>query len=310
MSGTDQRAEVLRESTRLEEGARIVQTDLGTVLVAVATVALPEKASAAESFAEAAAAALIEARAESALFLAGEYSGTKESGSDSSSADGKRVRDWWIKTHAASVAKARLTSGEPIECTRTEGGARVVVAWGLAQSAAADARLDEESLGSIAEAALAAPDIPRCDIRWLKDADGREGVRMMVAIFPDGPLGPCTKGAAGGGCNCVSCRRKVLELKLQRTIAEWSRDGDVGVAQTLTRVSKRTETVAKDGTVALQRFSERHVDTKTKASVGAVIPPDYFAKSTFVYRHADARSVGVAFVPIGAVPAPSKGGGS
>jgi len=309
-AGEDQREQVRREVADLDEGARIVETDRGAVLVATATVALSEKSmSPAEAFAHAAAAALIEARAEGALFLAGEYSGTKESGRDAVSANGKEVLESWIKTHAASTAKARLTSGEPIECSRAEGGARVVVAWGLARSTKTAERYDEQSLGSLADEALAASERPSCDLRWITDADGREGLCVVIAIFPDGPLGACAKGAAGGGCTCVSCRKRVLDLKVQRTVAEWSREGDVGVARTLTRVSKRTQTLAKDGTAALQRFSERHATSKSKTTVSAVIPPDFFAKSTFAYRHADGRSVCVGFVPIGAVPAAAKDGG-
>ena len=215
MGSRDQREQVLREVVGLAEGARIVETDRGAVLAATATVALREGSTTpADAFAHAAAAALIEARAEAALFLAGEYSGSKESGRDVVSANGKSVLESWIKTHAASTAKSRLTSGEPIECSRIEGGARVVVAWGLSRSVETTERFDEQSLGSLADDALAASEQPSCDLRWLTDADGREGLRVLVAIFPQRPLGACTKDAAGGSCACASCRRRVLDLKV------------------------------------------------------------------------------------------------
>ena len=311
MGAKDQREQVRHEVSGLVKGARIVETDLGAVLVATATVALPKQSTTpAEAFAHAAAVALIEARAEGALFLDGEYSGSKESGQDAVSANGKAVLESWIKTHAVSIAKSRLTSGEPIEWSRSDGGVRVVVAWGLARSMETAERFDEQSLGSFADHALAASEQPSCDLRWVTDADGREGLRVLVAIFPDRPLGACTKDAAGGGCACASCRRRVLDSKVQRTVAEWSSKGDVGVAQTLTRESKRTQTLAKDGTAALQRFSARKTSSKSEVSASAVIPPDFFSKSCFVYRHADGRSVCVGFVPISAVSAAPKDGGS
>ncbi|MEY2715130.1 MAG: hypothetical protein RIT24_1473 [Planctomycetota bacterium] len=296
----DQRAEALAAVRDIPAGARIVDTAAGSVLVASAVVPVPTDLRADKAYSMSAAAALIEARAEAALFLGGEYSSTTESGltSKSGTSDGSKAESW-AKSHAVSQARVRFTGGELLEIARAEGGVRAVVAWGLSQAGAAVAA-DEVALGALADSMIADTEVPACMLEWIKDKDGREGLRFSVAIHPDGALGPCAKNL-GAGCSCVACRKRVLELQVQKTIGGWANEGDVAVARSLTRVSKRTESRAKEGRVAVERMSERTRSSSSDSSVQCVIPGDFFRKSTVVYRHSDARSVCVGFVPIDAV---------
>lgn len=297
----DQRAEVLAAAQGIPSGAQIVETKSGSVLVSSAVVSIPSDMRADKAYSMSAAAALIEARAEAALFLGGEYSSTKESGKSAEGGDSSAAKtESWVKTHAASQARVRFTGGELLEIARVEGGVRAVVAWGLSEAGAA-VEVDEGALAAMADRLIDDAEVPACTLEWIKDKDGCEGVRFSVAIHPEGALGPCTK-KQGAGCTCVACRKRVLELQVQKTVGGWAKEGDVAVARSLTRVSKRTETRAKDGSVAVARLSERSRSSSTGSSVQLVIPGDFFRKSTVVYRHSDARSVCVGFVPIDAVP--------
>jgi DNA helicase-2/ATP-dependent DNA helicase PcrA len=82
-----------KAARELPSGAAIVQTPRGSVLLATATVPVPAEQREDKAFALAAAAALIEARAEAALFLGGVYATSSEAGSTStSSGDGAATR--------------------------------------------------------------------------------------------------------------------------------------------------------------------------------------------------------------------------
>lgn len=313
----DQRAAVLEAAQEIPMGARIIETPAGSVLVSAAVVAIPTGMSPDKAFSQAASAALIEARAEAALFVAGEYGSTVESGSSSSATnrpeagsdatgktDSKTVSESrsasWLRSQATSQARVRFTGGEPLEISRVEGGVRALVAWGLSQSGEPKDS-DEAALGAAADKLLAETDVPACQLEWVKCTDGREGLRFSIVIYPDKPLGPCTS-KQGGGCSCIACRKRVLELQVQRAVGGWAKEGDVAVARTLTRISRRTETRAKDGSVAVERVSNRLRSSKSSTSIQVVIPADFFRKSVAVYRHSDVRSVCVGFVPIDAVP--------
>jgi len=312
----DQRAEVLAAVRDTLVGARIIDTHSGPVLVAAAVVTIPAEMRPDRAFSLSAAAALIEARAEAALFLAGEYGSTTDSGSTASSTNGgssgaehdvrpapsdgfERKVESWVRLHASSQARTRFTAGEPLEIARVEGGVRAVVAWGLSSAQSASA-VSEASLGAMADKMLGESEVAACRLDWVECPDGREGLRFAIVIHPEKPLGPCTV-KEGGGCSCVACRKRVLEMQVQRTIGGWSKQGDVAVVRTLTRLSKRTETRAKDGAVAVEQVSSRLLSAKSGSSLSAVIPGDFFRKSVVVYRHSDSRSVCVGFVPIEAV---------
>jgi len=300
-ASADQRAEALAAGQSITAGAQIVETRGGSVLVSSAVVAVPSDMRADKAYSMAAAAALIEARAEAALFLGGVYSSSKES-VKSTDGNGPRGSTFvaWMKTHVASQARVRFTGGEPLEIARVEEGVRAIVAWGLSEAGAAT-KVDETALTGMADRLIADAEIPACTLEWVKDQDGREGVRFSVAIHPDSALGPCTK-KQGAGCTCVVCRTRVLELQVQKTVGGWAKEGDIAVARSLTRISKRTESRAKDGSVAVARLVERSHNSSTGSSVQLVIPSDFFRKATVVYRHSDARSVCVGFVPIDGVP--------
>lgn len=81
---TGQREAVLAACSDLAQGARIVETDSGPVLVATAIAPVPKAPRADRALAESAAVAVIEARAEAALFLAGEYERAVSSGASRS----------------------------------------------------------------------------------------------------------------------------------------------------------------------------------------------------------------------------------
>jgi hypothetical protein len=305
-----QREEVLAATRELSAGAALVSTSAGDVLVATCTVPIPADLRADKAFSLAAAAALIEARAEAALFLGGTYAGSRESGTDSStSSDGTSRRDSWVRTHSSSMARVKLAAGEPLEISRVAEGVRVLVAWGLSGAARGKSVVTQDSIGADADAALSEREVPACTLRWLTDGEGKEGLMVMIAIHPSEPLGPCVRSQAKEApapCDCRLCREKALDVKLQSVIGEWSKDGDVGVVRTLERAAKRTRTRAKDGAETLNRVASRSRSARTEASVQVSIPPDFFSRSLRAMRHSDARSVCVAFVPIDAVPTPTE----
>ena len=299
-----QRDEILQAGRNLVSGATIVETADGAVLLATATVPVQNDQRADKAFALAAAAALVEARAEAALFLGGTYATASEQSSNTTNnSDGASKREKWVRTHVTSMARVKLAGGEPIALGRAETGVRALVAWGLLDAATVQGTIDEHFIEALAEATLAAAEVPACDLRWVKDTAGHEGLRIVLAIHPDKPLGPCTRGQAGAPpCNCQLCRERVLEALLQRTVGSWSTDGDVGVARTFTRVANRTTTRAEEGAEAVRIASQRTLQSGTGTTLNVAIPPDFFTKSTHVYRHGDLRSVCAAFVPMDAIP--------
>jgi hypothetical protein len=306
-SAEGQRSDLLKAARELPSGAAIVQTPRGSVLLATATVPVPAEQREDKAFALAAAAALIEARAEAALFLGGVYATSSEAGSTStSSGDGAATRANWVRTHSSSLARVKLAGGEPLEIERTEGGVRARVAWGIAEAEDKPISCGEVALGALAEAAVAANEVPACDLRWVRTADGKEGLRVVLAIHPDTLPTACTRGTEGAlPCNCRLCRERTLEVLLQRTIGAWAKEGDVGVARTLTRIATRTTTRAKDGAEAVRKATQKSLGASTVNELAVMIPPDFFTKSTIAYRHGDKRSACAAFVPIEAAKATS-----
>ncbi len=304
-----QRAMAIRQVAEQPSGAMLTETPQGVILVACATVPVAQDAREDRAFAGAAAAALIEARAEAALYLEGVYQTSSESGTSAEVAsDGSARKDAWVRTNVSSMARAKLVGGVPLEIVRTGTGVRAVVVWGLASAASDAPRCDAAGLAALSEASIAAREVPACDLRWVKDAEGREGLLIVIAIHPDGEPGECVRARQGGmPCSCHACRDRVLDILLQRTVAGWGTEGDVGVARTLTRVSTRTTIRAREGTAAVKTVSRRSLGSRTQASLGALIPPDYFASVVREHRHARGRSVCAAFVPSGTAPAPGTG---
>jgi hypothetical protein len=303
----DQRSEALAAAREAPGGARIIETGGGDVLIATALVPLPADLRPEKAFSVAAAAALIEARAEAALFLGGEFASSTESGSASSSTSGSdSARDarveTWTRLHATSLAHVKLTAGEPLEIALKEGGVRATVAWGLASPEGGRDSVNAETLGLIADGLIAAAEVPACTLEWISDKDGNEGLRFSLAVHPDSPLGACVKNQQASDCACARCRERTLDVQAQKLIGGWAKEGDVAVVRSLTRISTRTQTLARDGAVAMKRISERSKSSQTRVSFQAVIPPDFFRRWTRVFRHADSRSICVGFVPIDATP--------
>ena len=280
-----QREAVVAACSDLAAGARIVETAEGPVLVATATTSVPTAPRADRALAESAAVAVIEARAEAALFLAGEYERAASSGST--------ARQQWVRTLSRSMAQTKLSSGERLALRASGGSVRALVAWGLSEASSESA--EPGALGMIADAALADPDAPACEVRWVRDASGRDRLLVLVSIYPDLHAGPCTSGEEGKpACGCRLCREKVLESKLAKTVADWGEGGDVSVVRTLRRESSK----AADGAEAARVTATKSRTSATTTDLNTGLPAAYFARSAFEYRHGDRRSVGAALVPI------------
>jgi hypothetical protein len=302
------RNQVLEIAASMPTGARLIETAHGAVLVATATVPIPEDPRADRAYGSAATAAMIEARAEAALFLGGVHSSTSRSVRNEVSDSESTKRETWIRTQIASLARVRLTNGEPLDVSRVDGGVRAIFAWGLEQPSMRFEDLDSAALGIFADEALAKADLPSREYQWGSRADGSEGLFVVLAVFPDGGLkAPCEAlGPDSLPCgSCRHCREEALEHLLRSMISGWSRAGDVSVARSLTRVGRYTVLRARDGAESVTRATSRILAARTGAELEVHLPPESFAHAKPVYRHGEKKSVCVAFVPMLASRAPA-----
>lgn len=286
---------VLQKSRELSTGAALVDTVGGCVLVAVASVPIPKDRRPDQAFGMASTAAMLEARAEAALFLDGVYR--------TSSAAVSSKEEHWVETHVESLARVRLTSGEILETARLpEGRVRVAMSWGLTATKTEYAPIDTKELTRIANDALKTADLPSRTLSWRKESGGKEGLLVVVAVYPDGGLPkPCNPNDSNGGSPCKSCelcRKMTLESIFEQTVGEWSKAGDVGVAQCMTRFSGHSTHKIREGEEARARISKKLVHTQSNAETLVYISPKVLRDKRVVMRHARDRSVYVAFVPM------------
>jgi len=293
------REELLQQPELDEGGARFLTIHGNTVLVSVAEVPVPSDQRADRAFADASALATIEARAQAALFLDGEYSVHREAGQDRTvNQRDEEQRRIWITSHVVSLARVKLANGETVELRRREGFVRAVVAWGLPPTVVPQGLQATEWVASLADAAMANDDLPALDLGWVIGPDGREGLLVRVAIHPDTPLGaPTHSPELRGTCPCSLCRERVLQSKTLALAAGWVTAGDLAVAKRLSRSDTQLRTISTKGHEALERLTSRSSSKTTTNTTSAVLPGDMLSSWIHQERHADARSVCVAFVP-------------
>lgn len=293
------REQLLQQPELDDGGARFLTIYGNTVLVSVAEVPMPSDQRADRAFADASALATIEARAQAALYLDGQYSVHREAGQDLTvNQGGEKQRRSWIASHVVSLARVKLTNGETVELRRREGFVRAVVAWGLPPNAVPQGTEAAKWVASLADAAMANDDLPAMDLSWVIGPDGREGLLVRVAIHPDLPLGaPTHSPDLRGACPCSLCRERVLQTKALALAAGWVTEGDLAVAKRLSRRVTQLRTISAKGHEALERLTSRTASGATTNTTSAVLPGDMLSSWIHQERHADSRSVCVAFIP-------------
>jgi hypothetical protein len=307
----DQRAELREQCATLASGAALLNSSRGPVLVAKVSIPIDPDDRPDRAFANAASIALIEARAEAALFLAGVYSGSSTSGVELSRGSDGHTRAW-VESRFDSIARVRLASGEPLDITASEGCVCATVAWGLVNAERGRTSFDEASLGKIAESALESDRVPAVALKWVSDGVAVEGLLVTLVSFPAARPDQCLRRGASSGpaeseCSCPACTERMLDVKLQAAIAAWATEGDIGVARTLRRFAVKSVSRVAEGARAMATATSSRSARRTEAIVAVQVPPEAFARLSRVFRHGEQRSVCVALLPIEAGPKPSPG---
>ena len=296
------------------DGARFVGADQ-EVLACVVTVALTkQEMNRGVAVQIAATIAAVKARAEVALFIAGEYASSTTTEKSSETTNGKSTFSIRAVQLIQSAARARFASGERLHFERIdEEQVRVIYAWGLSREIAAASSSDPHILlrGRI-EQAIASQDSPSPNINIIRLASGEEALLITIKVIAPKtlpldtvcahPAGESAQQAKNGKpCYCAEHRRRAVTTIGEATVMKWIEDGDTACARFLGRESTKTIERVSAGAKALEvvrtsssKVQQSHASTTFKGILG----PEWYRTRVVETRVTEDAAVCALLIPI------------
>ena len=239
--------------------------ELGVIACAVTVAFSKDEPSTQVAMQTAVTVAAIQARAEVALFVAGEYSGSTVVEKTHEVSPNREVSTIRISQFIQSLARTRLLDGERVLFERPdEHSIRVVYAWGVERAVVEFPEGDvSAALTGILEQSISSNENPSPDIRVVRLPNGSEALLIVVVVIApravaldapcEHPAGESPEAAKNGKpCLCVDHRRNAVNTISDSTVLKWLEGGDTSCSRVLRRESAKTISRISEGAKALE----------------------------------------------------------
>jgi len=307
------RDRVLNKMKKMSDGVHCVDKQNG-ILACSVTVILPDGAPNAHVALQVAnTVAAVQARAEVARYLAGEYAtGQKLNQSQVVTAD-RIVRSTQLDEYIFTSARARFANGQRLLVEHPDAHSiRVVYVWNLPWNTQdMPAGGAASVVASTLDSAMRSNDLPSPDVRIIKLADQTEALIIVVKTIESSPVPhnqPCVLAlntvAQDKGCHCDSCRHRAIQILTDRSALQWIENGDVAYESLFRKYASKTsiEQITK-GKEALDSILEtfshtRELKEAMSSQFNGQLGPEWYALRIAEIRVASDVAVGVTLIPL------------